>query len=77
MQMYAQFPKLTIDATEVHTWFERDRQHVELRVIDTQRTVLEFWDGEVSEFVEDGFINPKDWHGSMFAYAVELGLIEQ
>ena len=61
--------------TEIHTWFERDRQHVELRDSSTDKTILEFWDDDVTQIVEDGFISARDWHGSMFEYAQELGLI--
>ena len=58
----------------VNTWFERDRAHVEL-VNDVDETVLEFWDEDVSGLVEDGFLNPRDWEGSMTEYAEHLGLI--
>ena len=58
----------------VNTWFERDRAHVEL-VNDVDETVLEFWDEDVSGLVEDGFLNPRDWTGSMTEYAQHLGLI--
>jgi hypothetical protein len=59
----------------VYTWFERDRQHVELR--KDEKTILEFWDEAVSEAVEDGFLNPRDWEGSIIEYATYLGLIEE
>lgn len=60
--------------TEIHTWFERDRQHVELRDADTDQTIIEWWDEAVIEAVEDGFLNPRDWHGSALAYAEDMAL---
>jgi len=59
----------------VYTWFERDRAHLELRNEDTDKTILEFWDEEVRDIIEDGFIDPKDFDGSMIAYAQYLNLI--
>lgn len=61
--------------TEIHTWFERDRAHVELRHTDSQETLFEAWDGEVAELVEDGFLNPSDWHGSAYEHAQACGLL--
>ncbi len=61
---------------KIHTWFERDRAHVELRNEDTDVTILEFWDEAVEEMVEDGFLDPKDWKGSMIKYARSMGLLE-
>ena len=64
-----------IDDLELHTWFERDRQHVELRDPITNETIIEYWDEDVSNLVDFGFLNPKDWHGSLFEYAKYLGII--
>jgi len=66
-----------IDDLELYTWFERDRQHVELRdeVIDT--TIVEFWDEAVSELVEDGFLDPSSWKKSLFDYAIYMGIINE
>ena len=61
---------LDITETEIHTWFERDRAHVELRRCDNDATIIEWWDEEVSEAVEDGFLSPKDWHGTAYEYAL-------
>lgn len=60
---------------EIHTWFERDRAHVELRDKATQETVIEWWDEDVQETVEMGFLNPNDWLGSAIDYARHLGVI--
>jgi len=59
----------------VYTWFERDRASVELRNEDTAETILELWDDDVYQAVEDGYLNPRDWEGSMLEYAKYLGLI--
>lgn len=37
--------------------------------------MLKWWDEEVQELVEDGFLNPRDWEGSTIEYCKELGLI--
>ena len=61
--------------TELHTWFERDRAHVELRNADTDKTIIEWWDDAVAEAVEDGFLDPRDWEGSAKEYAASIGLL--
>lgn len=61
--------------TEIETWFERDRAHVELRNKKTQKTIIEFWDDDVGQMVEDGFLNPRDWHRSIFEYAQSVGVL--
>lgn len=50
--------------TSIETWFERDRQHVELRDKRTNETLIEWWDEEVTEEVEAGFLDPRDYHKS-------------
>ena len=61
---------LTTSNTVCRTWFERDRAHVCLLDRETEDfTIVEFWDEEVQEAVEDGFLNPRDWHGSLCEYA--------
>lgn len=62
------FVERTIDDTELHTWSERDRAHVELRWKDTGATIVEWWDQEVEEAVTDGFLNPGDYHHSAWEY---------
>lgn len=61
--------------TEIHTWFERDRAHVELRNAATGNTIVEWWDGAVREAIEDGFLDPRDYHGSALEYAEQHGLL--
>jgi hypothetical protein len=68
---------MTITRTECSTWFERDRAHVELRNASTGETIIEFWDEEVAELVEDGFLEPKNWHRSAREYAEYLGLLKE
>lgn len=61
-------PVAGIQDTKIHTWFERDRAHVELRDARTDETLVEWWDEDVSQAVEDGFLRPRDWHGSAYEY---------
>jgi hypothetical protein len=58
--------------THIETWFERDRAHVALYESKSQSLIAEWWDGEVTEAVEDGFLNPRDYHGSAYSYARQL-----
>ena len=57
----------------IETWFERDRAMVQLLSDDDE--IFCFWDDDVREFVEDGFLDPRDWLGSAIEYAEHLGLI--
>lgn len=50
---------------KVETWFERDRQHVALEEEKTGQTLIDLWDEEVTEHVEQGFLDPKDYEGSL------------
>lgn len=67
---------MTNTRTAIETWFERDRAHVELRNASTGETIIEWWDEEVAEMVEDGFLDPRDWHRSAREYAVYIGALE-
>lgn len=58
----------------VQTWFERDRQHVELQD-SLGATVVEWWDDDVSQAVEDGFLDPRNYLKSATEYAREMGII--
>ena len=68
---------ISIEQTELEIWFERDRAHVELRNAQTGATILEFWDDDVSGLVEDGFLNPRNWHDSLYDYAAYLSVIQR
>ena len=61
------------DEIEVNTWFERDRAHVALT--KNGETVVEWWDDDVQQAIEDGYLNPRDWKGSAIEYAKEMGLL--
>lgn len=60
--------KATTQNTVLHTWFERDRQHVELRDRHDEETLIEWWDEEVTDAVEDGYLDPKGYHQSAVDY---------
>lgn len=65
-------PKWTTRNTELHKWFERDNQLVELRDAKTDRTIIEFRDEDVTDMVESGFLDPRNWHSSLVEYANEM-----
>jgi hypothetical protein len=71
---------ITIDNTVLDTWFERDRASVILYLKDEDgdpgETIIEFWDGAVQEAIDDGFLNPRDFHRSAFEYAEQMGLLD-
>lgn len=63
------------DDFRVDTWFERDRAYVGLVNIATNETVVEWWDDQVHEAIEDGFLNPRDYKKSALEYAKSMNLI--
>lgn len=58
---------------ELETWFERDRAFVGLKERGTDKFVAEVWDEMVNELVEDGYLDPGDWGGSLARYMDTLG----
>ena len=64
-----------MDDLECHTWFERDRAHVALMDPITDEIIIEWWDSAVQEAVDDGFLDPRNWHHSAFMYARQIGII--
>jgi hypothetical protein len=58
--------------THIETWFERDRAHVALYESHSQSLIAEWWDEDVAQAVEDGFLNPRDYHRSAYEYARQL-----
>lgn len=60
--MAATIPYTTSNTT-LSTWFERDRAYVGLEDLDG-RTVIEWWDDDYREAVEDGFLDPRRLHES-------------
>jgi hypothetical protein len=69
---YVSLTSATVDNTEVATWFERDRAQVTLTDKRTGAELLDLWDEDVAQAVEDGFLDPRDWHGSAYEYAKHL-----
>ena len=70
--------------TAVETWFERDRAYVGLYPVDDEgkpdtnkKAIVEWWDEDVNEAIEDGFLDPRDLHGSALDYAKHIGLIKE
>lgn len=57
------------------TWFERDRSMVALVDENTETCIVEWWDEEVHELVEAGFLDPRDWERSALDYATHIGAI--
>jgi hypothetical protein len=69
--------QLSIDETELLTWFERDRAHVELRNKLDDSTIVEWWDEDVAEAIEDGSLNPRDYHSTAYGYAEVCGMLPE
>ena len=68
--------KPTREQVEVHSWFERDRSHVEVRNKVTQDTIAEWWDEEAQQMFEDGFFKPgMKFQESVLDYAEEMGFL--
>ncbi|MHB8107995.1 MAG: hypothetical protein ACYDH4_11305 [Candidatus Cryosericum sp.] len=77
MSRRARVPTVSIGDTELHTWFERDRAHVELRDKRTDKTIIEWWDEAVGEAFEDGFLSHKrGLKESAYEYAKDVGLLK-
>jgi hypothetical protein len=60
--------RLTLDNTICSTWFERDRANVTIENKEDNQTLAEFWDETVSELVEDGFLDSRNFHKSAVEY---------
>lgn len=74
---------ITIDDTTLETWFERDRAHVALYEKPSEdnehlgRLVIDWWDECVTEMVEDGFLDPRNYHQSAYDYAKKMDLFSK
>jgi hypothetical protein len=68
---------LSIQQTQLNTWFERDRAHVALLDARNDNTIVEWWDEAVSEAIEDGFLSARDYHQSAYEYAANNGLLPE
>ena len=64
----------TIHNTTLTRWSERGRCYVGLADKASGHTIFDIWDNEVAELIEDGFLDPRDLHGSAVGYANYLGL---
>lgn len=72
---FAPAQQLDIDDTEIETWFERDRGMVMLLNKETEEEIVEWWDEDLQQAIEDGFLDPKDFHKSAYVYAKEMRLV--
>lgn len=79
---------ITIQETALNTWFERDRAHVALLDARTDATIVEWWDEEVFQAIEDGFLDdrafilnrlarPRRLHESAYEFAANIGLLPE
>lgn len=73
--------RVRLDDTELHTWFERDRAHVELSDCRSGETIVEWWDDDVQQAIDDGFLLHR-WtgakaHAAAFDYAKSVGLVDE
>jgi len=78
-------PAVSIDDTTLSTWFERDRAYVGL--MDSHsgetiiETIIEWWDDDVAQAVEHGFLaanrGERKLHESAYEYAIQMGIIRR
>jgi len=66
MKVMTRKKKIRFEDTELYTWDERDRSHIELRDKKTQKTLVEWWDEEVNDVYQDGFLDPQNLHESVY-----------
>ena len=66
---------LSLEDTKLSKWSERDRNYVGLLNKKTDKVIIEWWDDDANQAVEDGFLDPKRLHRSAFEYAQHVGLI--
>lgn len=69
--------QLSTGNTELLVWFERERAHVELRNKLDYSTIVEWWDGDVAEAIEDGSLDARSFHSTAYAYADVCGLLPE
>lgn len=58
--------------TKLVEWAERDRMHVCLET-NGGDTIVEWWDDDARQAIEDGFLRPRDLHASACEYANSIG----
>jgi hypothetical protein len=70
---------ITIEDTIHAEWHERDRNHLALYVrVDGDGygdTIVQWWDEDYVQAIEDGIIDPRRPHESAFEYASDMGLL--
>ncbi len=54
------FKPLTLEGTTIAVWEERDRLHICLSRKDNDRTLIEWWDDDARQAIEDGFLDTSD-----------------
>jgi hypothetical protein len=54
------FKALTIDDTVISVWEERNRLHICLSRKDNDKTMVEWWDDNARQAIEDGFLCTRD-----------------
>jgi hypothetical protein len=75
--MQTKTPKIRFEQTKLLSWFERDRIHLNLVDKETeQETIFELWDDDARQAFEDGFLDNRNLHFSLFEYAQDLGFIK-
>lgn len=67
----------SIDDTKLVRWKERDRLHIAVDRIKDDRTLVEWWDDDARQAIEDGFLDPKRLHESAYAYGLEMGAFKE
>jgi hypothetical protein len=60
------------DQTHLETWFERDRAHVALYDSESGELLQEWWDDDLRDAIEGGFLDPRNLHRSAYDYFVHL-----
>lgn len=62
----------------VDTWFERDRASIIVYKGNIgDKVIAEWWDEEVWDLVELGFLNSDNWKESAIEYCKHLGIIKE
>ena len=73
-----QFKKRTIADTTIRVWQERDRLHIELRDNGSDKTLIEWWDDDAREAIEDGFLDASEAVlGSLYRFVRQQGPLHQ
>lgn len=67
----------SIDDTRLEVWEERDRLHIALERSKDGKTLIEWWDDDARQAIEDGFLVPRRLHESAYAYGLEMGVFKE